>query len=63
MGELDLDWQFKVEELPIDPDDPKPPQTGDGQLPRLMAAVSIGSLLAILILIVVKKQTMEKDAC
>lgn len=52
-----LDWQFKVEELPVDPDDPKPPKTGDdSQLELyflLMAISAVG--IAVVILFYKKK--------
>ena len=50
-----LQWEFKVEELPVDPDDPKPPQTGDDLLPMLLAVTSIGALAVVLILIALKR--------
>lgn len=50
-----LQWEFKVEELPVDPDDPKPPQTGDDLLPMLLAVTSIGALAIVLILIALKR--------
>lgn len=44
-----LDWQFKVEELPVSPDDP-PPQTGDAFLPPVLWALLAGSGLGVVIL-------------
>lgn len=46
-----IDWEFKVEELPVEPTDPKPAQTGDTSNVFLYAGVMVGSLTAVLILL------------
>ena len=51
-----LEWQFKAEELPVSPEDPKPPHTGDFfQLP-LFGGIFFGSLIFLIILIIRRKK-------
>lgn len=56
-----LDWEFKVEELPIAPTDPELPKTGDSSNVMLYAGLMGISLVAIFLLIVVKKRRKKDD--
>lgn len=56
-----LDWEFRIEEYPVDPDDPKPPQTGDEtNLPLLTVALAV-SACAIILLPIFKKKRREDN--
>ena len=52
-----LDWQFMIEELPVEPSDPRPPQTGDESRLWLYACVfAAASCLAAVFLLLSKKR-------
>ena len=57
-----VDWQFKVEELPVEPSDPVPPQTGDDFslfLYVVLMAISLAGLIFLLIVNKRKSRTNE----
>ena len=57
-----LTWEFKVEELPVEPSDPKPPQTGDNS--SITVYIVFGaSLLAttILFILLIKRKRKEEE--
>ena len=56
-----LDWQFKVDELPVEPDDPTPPATGDTFNTTLWVIVMVASLAVIVCLFVVRKRKNKAD--
>lgn len=56
-----LDWQFMIEEFPIEDTDPEPPQTGD-RTPVVMMAVLMGvSVGGLFILILMKRKKKEQE--
>lgn len=54
-----LDWQFKVDELAVDPDDPKPPQTGDNRNLTVWSVLLITSAAALAVLFVIRRKKKE----
>lgn len=54
-----IDWQFKVEEVPIDPDDPK---TGDSSELVLYAALLTVSMAMILVLLIAMRRKKKEQA-
>jgi LPXTG-motif cell wall-anchored protein len=55
-----LDWQFMIEEFPIEDDDPKPPQTGDETELGLMAGLMAVSAVGIFVLLFLMKRKREE---
>lgn len=51
-----LDWEFRIEEYEIDPEDPEPPDTGDESGLLLWAGVMGMSVLVLLLLLLTRKQ-------
>lgn len=51
-----IDWQFKVEELPVEPTDPTPPQTGDNFSLPLCIGLMVFSLTGLIVLILTSKR-------
>lgn len=51
-----IDWQFKVEELPVEPTDPTPPQTGDNFSLPLYIGLMAFSLIGLIVLLLTKKR-------
>ena len=58
-----LDWEFKAEEFPTEPDDPLPPTGDKTDLPLLIyVAIGSGVVVAILVvLLIVKKKKKDEE--
>ncbi len=56
-----LDWQFKVEQLPVSANDPKPPKTGDTFHPALCFSLMAGSVAVLAILLTVRRKKESAD--
>lgn len=56
-----LDWEFMIEEFPVEEGDPKPPQTGDNSNMGLWFALMISSLAMLIILLVWRKKDKENE--
>ena len=55
------DWEFRIEEYPVEPDDPTAPQTGDGDHITLLAGTLCGSAALILLLLLWRKKQDKTD--
>ena len=55
-----IDWEFKIEELPVEPDDPKPPKTGDDSNLWIWVTAMLLSGAFLIILIIWRKKNKDK---
>ena len=55
-----VDWEFKIEELPVEPSDPRPPQTGDARF-FLYTGLMAFSLLMLVLLLAGKRKQQENQ--
>ncbi len=56
-----LDWEFKVEEFPAEPDDPKPPATGDDTNLGMWVTMMAGSLVLMLFILFLLWRKRDKE--
>jgi hypothetical protein len=56
-----LDWEFMLEEFPIESDDPKPPPMGDNSSIDLWLTLIICALALLIILIIWRKKNTENE--
>ena len=54
-----IDWQFKVEELPVEPSDPTLPQTGDNFSLLLYIGLMTLSLTGLIVLFLIRKRKAD----
>lgn len=57
-----LDWEFRIEEFPVEDDDPDAPDTGDDFNIGMWFAIMLCALLMVIVLLVWRKKDKEKDA-
>ena len=56
-----LDWEFKVEEMPAEPDDPQPPQTGvDNDIKIWLLAAAVSFVLFFILIFLRKKERKDR---
>ena len=56
-----VDWEFKVEELPIESSDPKPPKTGDSSHILLYSVLMTASFMALMVILLARKRSQQTN--
>ena len=55
-----IDWEFKVEELPVDPDDPRPPHTGDFSNAGWYVLLAVVCVIMIIVMMIKRKRVVQE---
>ena len=56
-----IDWEFKVEEYPVDPGDPTPPPTGDDSQIYVYAAIACIGVCVVIFFVATKRRRVAEE--